>query len=84
MNRNQLKELILQSLEHERGGVEVYETAVECAVNDDLREEWSEYLAQTRKHVQILEASAGSSSRSREASPAGRSFTTSAPRSSPR
>jgi len=55
MNRNQLKELILQSLEHERGGVEVYETAVESAVNDDLRKEWSEYLEQTRRHVQIME-----------------------------
>ena len=55
MNREQLKQLILQSLEHERGGVEVYETAVEAAVNDDLREEWTEYLEQTRTHVQILE-----------------------------
>jgi rubrerythrin len=55
MDRNQLNGLILQSLEHERGGVQVYETAVEAAVNDDLREEWSEYLTQTRRHVQILE-----------------------------
>ena len=55
MNREQMKQLILQSLEHERGGVEVYETAVKAAVNDDLREEWTEYLEQTRKHVQILE-----------------------------
>ena len=55
MDREQLKQLILQSLEHERGGVEVYETAVEAAVNDDLREEWTEYLEQTRRHGQILE-----------------------------
>jgi rubrerythrin len=55
MDRNQLSELLLQSLEHERGGVQVYETAVAAAVNDDLREEWSEYLLQTRRHVQILE-----------------------------
>jgi rubrerythrin len=55
MDRRQLKQLILQSLEHERGGVEVYETAVEAAVNDDLREEWTEYLEQTRRHAQILE-----------------------------
>jgi hypothetical protein len=26
----QLKELLLQSLEHERGGVLVYQTALEC------------------------------------------------------
>ncbi len=55
MNRTQLKELTLQSLEHERGGVEVYTTALQCAVNEDLREEWSEYLEQTRRHVQIME-----------------------------
>jgi rubrerythrin len=55
MNRKQLKELILQSLEHERGGVEVYRTAVQSASNADLRKEWSEYLEQTRRHVQIME-----------------------------
>jgi rubrerythrin len=55
MNRPQLKELILQSLEHERGGVKVYETAVHAAVNDDLHAEWTKYLDQTRRHVQILE-----------------------------
>ena len=33
----QLKELLLQSLEHEKGGVLVYRTALECAINDDLR-----------------------------------------------
>ena len=50
----QLKELLLQSLEHERGGVLVYQTALECALNEDLREEWEEYLEQTEKHVDIL------------------------------
>lgn len=50
----QLKELILQSLEHERGGVLIYQTALECAVNSDLREEWTKYLAQTERHVEIL------------------------------
>jgi rubrerythrin len=55
MNREQLTELLLQSLEHERGGIEVYETALGCVLNDDLREEWSEYHEQTRKHVSILE-----------------------------
>jgi hypothetical protein len=54
MNQEQLTELVLQSLEHEVGGVQVYETALECAVNHDLREEWQEYRDQTRKHVQIL------------------------------
>ena len=50
----QLRELLLQSLEHERGGVLVYQTALECAVNGDLREEWEEYLEQTERHVEIL------------------------------
>jgi rubrerythrin len=52
----QVEELILQSLEHEMGGVKVYTTALECAVNADLKEEWSKYLKQTREHVQKLEA----------------------------
>jgi hypothetical protein len=50
----QLKELLLQSLVHERGGVLVYETALECAINTDLRDEWTEYYAQTVKHVAVL------------------------------
>jgi rubrerythrin len=56
LDTQQLRELLLQSLEHERGGVKVYETALTCVVNDDLKKEWSEYLDQTRRHVQILEA----------------------------
>lgn len=50
----QLKELLLQSLEHEKGGVLVYRTALECVINDDLREEWEEYLEQTENHVEVL------------------------------
>lgn len=55
MNEEQLQELLLQSLEHEKGGVLVYETAVKCAVNEDLQAEWEEYLEQTRTHVATLE-----------------------------
>jgi rubrerythrin len=51
---HQLKELLLQSLVHERGGVMVYRTALECAVNDELRSEWTKYLEQTQRHVQLL------------------------------
>lgn len=54
MVTSQLKELLLQSLVHERGGVLVYQTALECAVDDDLREEWEEYLEQTRNHGVVL------------------------------
>jgi rubrerythrin len=54
METKQLKELLLQSLEHEKGGVQVYETALKCVINADLREEWEQYLEETRKHVRIL------------------------------
>ncbi len=50
----QLKELLLQSLVHERGGVLIYQRALECVRNADLREEWSKYLEQTQKHVSVL------------------------------
>ena len=55
MKEQQLTELILQSLEHERGGVKVYEMAAACAIQPDLQDEWEKYLTQTRSHVQILE-----------------------------
>jgi hypothetical protein len=54
MNTVQLKEHLLQSLVHERGGVLVYRTALECTVNDDLHEEWTKYLEQTENHVVVL------------------------------
>lgn len=53
MNK-QLTELLQQMLETELGGVQVYQTALQCVVNDDLRKEWTKYLSQTKKHVQIV------------------------------
>jgi rubrerythrin len=50
----QLHELLYQALETERGGIAIYTTAVECAINEDLNKEWSEYLEQTTKHEQIV------------------------------
>ncbi len=50
----QLHELLYQALETEMGGIEVYTTALTCAVNEDLREEWQEYLEQTRTHREVL------------------------------
>src|SRR5687768_4233120 len=41
MNQDQVRELLYQALETERGGVKVYETALRCTVNEDLREEWT-------------------------------------------
>src|ERR1700677_2547640 len=55
MNDDQLHELLLQALETELGGVQVYETALRCVKNDDLREEWQKYLEQTTHHVEIVE-----------------------------
>ena len=55
MKNSEIKELILQSLEHERGSVRVYETAIESAIAQDLRAEWTRYLNETRRHVQVLE-----------------------------
>jgi hypothetical protein len=55
MNTKQVEELVLQSLEHELGGVKVYTTAISCAVNADLKKEWQEYLEQTQAHVTVLE-----------------------------
>ena len=55
MKQEQLEELLYQALETELGGVQVYTTALRCAVNDQLKQEWEEYLEQTRNHVQIVE-----------------------------
>jgi rubrerythrin len=54
MKKEQLTELLYQALETELGGVEVYETALKCAVNPELKDEWEEYLDQTRNHVEIV------------------------------
>ena len=54
MKSEMLKELVLQSLEHEMGGVKIYETALKCAQNDDLKEEWQKYHEETERHVDIL------------------------------
>jgi hypothetical protein len=45
--------LLYQLLETEMGGVQVYRTALQCAVNPDLHEEWTKYLAETERHVVI-------------------------------
>jgi rubrerythrin len=54
MNQAQVKELLIQSLEHEHGGIQVYETALKCVQNEGLQEEWEKYLEQTRNHERIL------------------------------
>jgi hypothetical protein len=54
MNSSQFIELLLQSLEHERGGVKVYQTALRCVQRPDLQAEWEKYLGQTEQHVEAL------------------------------
>ena len=54
MNREQLTELLYQALETEMGGTKVYETALRCVQNEELKEEWEEYLEQTQHHVQVV------------------------------
>lgn len=47
-------DLLYQALETEKGGVQVYSTALRCAVHKDLKEEWNKYLEQTKNHVQVV------------------------------
>lgn len=49
-----ISNLLLEALETEIGGLDVYKTALECVVNDDLRNEWEKYLSETEEHVAAL------------------------------
>lgn len=53
-NARQIKELLYQALETEIGGLAIYETAITCAINDDLKKEWLGYLEETRTHRRVL------------------------------
>lgn len=54
LKTTQAVDLLYQALETEKGGVQIYTTALRCAVNNDLKQEWNEYLEQTKQHVQIV------------------------------
>lgn len=54
MNIEQRNELLQQMQETELGGVTVYETALTCVLNPDLKSEWEKYLEQTKRHVEIV------------------------------
>ena len=49
-----MNELLYQALETEIGGEKVYKTAIQCAQNPELKEEWQKYLDETEKHERIL------------------------------
>lgn len=52
--KKQVHELLYQALETEQGGIKIYETALSCVQNKDLKVEWTEYLEQTRTHEEVL------------------------------
>jgi rubrerythrin len=54
LNTSHVTELLYQALETEKGGVQIYTTALRCALNEDLKEEWNKYLEQTKTHVQVV------------------------------
>ena len=54
MNTDQLHELLYQALETEQGGILVYQNALRCVINADLKKEWEEYLEQTQNHERIV------------------------------
>ena len=54
LSTSNVTDLLYQALETEKGGVQIYTTALRCALNEDLKDEWSKYLEQTKAHVQII------------------------------
>ncbi len=50
----QLYELLYQAIETERDGIRIFETALSCVQNEDLKAEWEKYLEQTRNHEKVL------------------------------
>lgn len=54
-DETQVVELIYQAYETELGGERIYERAIEAAQNDDLKQEWEKYLAETLHHQEVLQ-----------------------------
>jgi len=51
---HQLDDLVLQMMETELGGEQVYRAALACAVNPDLKKEWEGYLEETLTHQNVV------------------------------
>lgn len=51
----QLESLLYQMMETEKGGIKIYSTALQCVINEDLKEEWTKYLEETRHHLEIVQ-----------------------------
>lgn len=60
MDQQQLTELILQSLEHERGGKLVCQTALTCTIDRGLSRELRDYLQEITCHIAALEGACAS------------------------
>lgn len=54
MKDEQVKELLYQALETEMGGQQIYQNAIACAQNSELKEEWEKYLEETTEHERIV------------------------------
>lgn len=54
MQTKQLTELLLQSLEHERGSARIYAAAAECALDPRLANELAKDLEETNQHLAKL------------------------------
>ena len=54
MKDEHVQELVFQALETERGGIKVYQTAIRCVLNEELKEEWLKYLEQTQMHESVV------------------------------
>lgn len=54
MNRKPMEELLLQAMETELGGQQLYEAALKAVKQPELRAEWKKYLEQTRTHAQVV------------------------------
>lgn len=50
----QLQDLLLQMMETELGGEQVYRAAISCAINPDLKKEFEEYLEETLSHQNVV------------------------------
>jgi hypothetical protein len=72
VEKKQVADLLYQALETEMGGVEVYRLAILCASNEDLKKEWTKYLAQTERHVEIMRNVLGAMGMDPEATTPGR------------
>jgi rubrerythrin len=54
MKTDEIRELLYQALETEIGGTQVYQAALRCVQNPELRGEWLRYLQETEDHRTTL------------------------------